>query len=60
MKQLDIKYDLENTLTCVIAEWFETGHVPLYKYQENSVRQFGVKEQLDIGNSIMEKSQDTS
>ena len=21
-------------MCCTIAEWFETGHVPLYKYQE--------------------------
>ena len=21
-------------ICCAIAEWFETGHVPLYKYQE--------------------------
>ena len=34
IQQLDTKYDLENTLACVIAEWFETGHVPLYKYPE--------------------------
>ena len=34
MQQLDTKYNLENTLTCAIAEWFETGHVPLYKYPE--------------------------
>ena len=34
MKQLDTKYDLENTMCCAIAEWFETGHVPLYKYPE--------------------------
>ena len=32
MKQLNTKYDLENTMYCVIAKWFETGHVPLYKY----------------------------
>ena len=35
MKQLDTKYDLENTLACAIAQWFKTGHVPLYKYPEN-------------------------
>ena len=34
MKQLNTKYDLENTMCCAIAEQFETGHVPLYKYQE--------------------------
>ena len=32
IKQLNTKYDLENTICCVIAEWFESGHVPLYKY----------------------------
>ena len=32
MKQLDTKYDLENTLACEISEWFETGHVSLFKY----------------------------
>ena len=36
MQQLDKKYDLENNLACVIAEWFETGYVPLYKYPEKS------------------------
>ena len=34
MKQLNTKFDLENTMCCAIAEWFETGHVPLYKYPE--------------------------
>ena len=34
MKQLDTKYDLENTLACEISEWFETRHVSLYKYPE--------------------------
>ena len=34
MKQLNTMYDLENTMCCAIAEWFETGHVPLYKYPE--------------------------
>ena len=34
MKQLNAKFDLENTMCCAIAEWFETGHVPLYKYPE--------------------------
>ena len=34
MKQLDTKYDLENTLACAISEWFETGYVSLYKYPE--------------------------
>ena len=34
MKQLDAKFELENTMCCAIAEWFETGHVPLYKYPE--------------------------
>ena len=34
MKQLDTKYDLENTMCCAIAEWFETGHAPLNKYPE--------------------------
>mmetsp|Transcript_18527 Transcript_18527/g.20383 ORF Transcript_18527/g.20383 Transcript_18527/m.20383 type:complete len:113 (+) Transcript_18527:118-456(+) len=34
MKQLNTKFDLENTMCCTIAEWFETGHVPLYKYPE--------------------------
>ena len=34
MQQLDTKYDLENTLACAILEWFETGHVSLYKYPE--------------------------
>ena len=34
MKQLDTKFKLENTMCCAIAEWFETGHVPLYKYPE--------------------------
>ena len=34
MKQLNTKFNLENTLCCAIDEWFETGHVPLYKYPE--------------------------
>ena len=34
MQQLATKYDLENTQACAIVEWFETGHVPLYKYPE--------------------------
>ena len=56
MKQLDTKYDLENTLTCIISEWFETGHVSLFKYSENSIRQFGAKERLDGDKSSMEES----
>ena len=46
MKQLDPKYDLENTLACVLVEWFETGYVSLYiiSIQKNSIRRFGVKE----------------
>ena len=39
------------------AEWFETGHVPLYKYTENPMRQFGVKEQLNGDKSSIEESQ---
>ena len=34
MKQLDIQYDFKNTLACAITEWFETGLIPLYNYQE--------------------------
>ena len=34
MQQLNTKYNLENTLVCTIAEWFETGRVTLYKYPE--------------------------
>ena len=34
MKQLNTKFDLKNTMCCAIAEWFETGHMPLYKYPE--------------------------
>ena len=34
MKQLNTKFKLEKTLYYTIAEWFETGHVPLYKYLE--------------------------
>ena len=34
MKLLNTKFDLENTMCCAIAEWFETGHVSLYKYPE--------------------------
>ena len=34
MIQLNTEFDLENTMYCTIAEWFETGHVPLYKYLE--------------------------
>ena len=34
MKQLNTKFNLENTVCCAIAEWFETGYVPLYKYSE--------------------------
>ena len=45
------------TLACAIAEWFETGHVPLYKYSENSMRKFGVKEGLDGDKSSMKESQ---
>ena len=29
-----MKYDLENTLACAISEWFETGHVSLYKFHD--------------------------
>ena len=34
MKQLNSKFDLENTMHSAIAELFETCHVPLYKYSE--------------------------
>ena len=34
MKQLNTKFNLENTMCCAIAEWFEMGHLPLYKYPE--------------------------
>ena len=34
IKQLNTKFDLENTLCCAVAEWFETGHIPLYEYSE--------------------------
>ena len=34
MKQIDTKFAVENVMCCAIAEWFETGHVPLYKYPE--------------------------
>ena len=34
MKQLDTKFELEETLCSAIAEWFETEHKPLYKYPE--------------------------
>ena len=32
--QLNTKFELEETLCSAIAEWFETGHVLLYKYPE--------------------------
>ena len=32
MQQMDTKYELENTLTSAISEWFETGNVSLRKY----------------------------
>ena len=34
MKQLNTEFDLKNTMYCAIAEWFKTGHLPLYKYPE--------------------------
>ena len=34
MKQMDTKYELENTLACAILEWLETGYVSLCKYPE--------------------------
>ena len=34
MKQLHTKLEVKNVICCAIAEWFETGHVPLYKYPE--------------------------
>mmetsp|Transcript_31538 Transcript_31538/g.35362 ORF Transcript_31538/g.35362 Transcript_31538/m.35362 type:complete len:138 (+) Transcript_31538:156-569(+) len=34
MKQLNTKFAVENAMCCAIAEWFETGHVPLDKYPE--------------------------
>ena len=34
MRQLNTNFNLENTMCCAIAEWFERGHVPLYKYPE--------------------------
>ena len=34
IKQLDKKYELENTLACAILEWTETRYVSLYKYLE--------------------------
>ena len=34
MKEIDTKYELENTLACAISEWFEIGYVSLYKYLE--------------------------
>ena len=34
IKQLNTKFDLENTLCCALPEWFGRGHVPLYKYPE--------------------------
>ena len=29
MKQLNTKFNLENTMCCAIAEWFKIGHVHL-------------------------------
>ena len=34
IKQLNIKFNLENTICCAIAERFEIGHILLYKYPE--------------------------
>ena len=34
MQQLKTKFEVENVMCCAIAEWFKTGHVPLYKYPE--------------------------
>ena len=34
MKQLNTKYNLENTMCCAINGWVDTGHVSLYKYPE--------------------------
>ena len=34
IKQLDTKFQHENTMCCAIVEWFETSHIPLYKYPE--------------------------
>lgn len=36
MKQLDTKFEQEETLCSVIAEWFKTGQIPLYIYLEKN------------------------
>ena len=42
MKQLDTKFELKETKFPPIAEWFETGHVPLRKYSVRCHDVFGV------------------
>ena len=34
MKQLNTKVKVKNKICYALAEWFETGHVPLYNYLE--------------------------
>ena len=34
MQQVDTQYELENTLTSAISDWFETGHILVEKYPE--------------------------
>ena len=31
---MDTKFVVENVMCCAISEWFETGHLSLYKYPE--------------------------
>ena len=47
MQQLDIKYNLKNTLACAISKRFEIRHVSLFNYPENSIKQFWVNEWSD-------------
>ena len=44
MKHLDTEYDLENTLACAIAEWFEIGMYHHISIQKNFTRLYGAKE----------------
>ena len=49
MQQLNTKYNLENNLACAIAEWFETGHVPLYKYPEKFHEAIWIQGAIGLG-----------
>ena len=54
MKELNTKFNLDNTMCFPIAEWFETSHFLLYKYPEKFHKAIWSQGSIDWRKKLME------